>query len=195
MSDFLNKVITLIIVLVMVIIGPLTFSYVSNESSAKRLIINEVEQFLDEVKDKGAVDMDNLNELYEKLNSHGMNLDVKVTKLKRVVEYDSLYNKIKENYLLCDESTAYDEMMWDKGTESAVSEYKLKYNIDGTSTQDVIKQLKEIKSKKYEFCLEKFDIVRVEVNEITFSSTKRILHKVTGISENKLKISMETMIR
>lgn len=195
MSDFLDRIITLVIILIMVIIGPLTFRYVSNESSAKRLIVNETEEFLDSIKDRGSVNEDSLDELYSTLNSHGMSLDVNVTKLKRVMSYDNANDKLTDSYLECDKSTAYDEMIQDKGTESAVDEYKLKYGIQNLSVDEAIKKLKSIKSKKYEYCLEKGDIVKVEIKEIAYSSTKRILHKVVGVSEDKLDIKLETVIK
>lgn len=195
MSDFLNRVITLIIIFVMLIIGPLTIYYVSNESSAKRLIINEIELFLDEVNDKGAVNYDDLDELYSNLNSHNMNIDVEVIKKKRIAYLDDFSGEVIDTYMLCDKTNAYEEMVWDNDTDSKYEEYSIKYGFKSFYKEEAIEKLKTMESKKYVYCLEKGDIIQVNVKEITYSNAKRILNIVVDVDEEKTSYTMEKMIK
>lgn len=195
MSDFLNKMVMLIIIFVMLIIGPFTLNLVSNDASSKRLITNEVEKFLDEVKNKGAVNSSDLDELYSSVNSHGIGINVEVKKYKRALEKDSLNDTLLERYIECDKSTAYDEMMWDTNSESSYMDYKIRYNITDTDADKVIKKLKSIRSNKYDYCLESGDIVKVELNEVGVSATRRLVFKVLGVSECAYHLELETMLK
>lgn len=179
----------------MLIIGPFTLNLVSNDASSKRLITNEVETFLDEVKNKGAVNSSDLDELYSSVNSHGIGINVEVKKYKRALEKDSLNDTLLERYIECDKSTAYDEMMWDTNSESSYMDYKIRYNITDTDEDKVIKKLKSIRSNKYDYCLESGDIVKVELNEVGVSATRRLVFKVLGVSEGAYNLELETMLK
>lgn len=83
MSDFLNKVITIILIFVLLVLAPLLISYMSTDMVTERLVLNEVTQFIDRVTDKGSISDSDLNDLYLGVNSHGGTYDVKVERYIR----------------------------------------------------------------------------------------------------------------
>ena len=83
MSDFINKVVTIALIFIMLVIAPLLISYKTDEMIAKRQILNDVANFIDMVKDTGSLSQDNLDKLYIECNSYGIAVDVKVKRLIR----------------------------------------------------------------------------------------------------------------
>lgn len=71
MSDFINKVITIVLIFVMLVLAPLLISYMSTDMTSERLILNDVTQFIDKVTDKYTITDYDLNDLYLAVNSHG----------------------------------------------------------------------------------------------------------------------------
>lgn len=84
MSDFLNKIVSIVIVFVMLVLAPLLISYQTDEMIGKRMILNDVTTFIDQVKDTATITEDDLNKLYLDCNSHGIAVDVTVKRLIRV---------------------------------------------------------------------------------------------------------------
>ena len=83
MSDFINKVITIALIFILLVMAPLLISYKTDEMMAKRQILNDVANFIDMVKDTGSLNQDNLDKLYIDCNSYGIAVDVKVKRLIR----------------------------------------------------------------------------------------------------------------
>lgn len=71
MSDFINKVITIVLIFVMLVLAPLLISYMTTDMTAERLILNDVTMFIDKVTDKYTITDYDLNDLYLAVNSHG----------------------------------------------------------------------------------------------------------------------------
>lgn len=88
MSDFPNKVITVILVFLMLVVAPITWSYVRSDMVAERLILNEVVGFIDKVTDKGTITEQDLDELYIAVNASGGTYDVKVKRYVRIATKD-----------------------------------------------------------------------------------------------------------
>ncbi len=84
MSDFVNKIVTLIMIFVLLVLSPLLISYMTTDMKAQRLVLNETIQFIDKVTDKGTITQEDLDQFYLNINSHGMVLDAKVKRLVRV---------------------------------------------------------------------------------------------------------------
>lgn len=78
MSDFINKVITIVLIFVMLVLAPLLISYMSTDMTSERLILNDVTQFIDKVTDKYTITDYDLNDLYLAVNSHGGAYEVTV---------------------------------------------------------------------------------------------------------------------
>ena len=86
MSDFLNKVMTLVLIFIMLVIGPMLLSYSSTDMVAERLILNDVTQFIDKVTDKSIVTDYDINDLYLAVNSHGNSYNVEVARYQLLEE-------------------------------------------------------------------------------------------------------------
>lgn len=86
MTDFINKVITIVLVFIMLILAPLMISYLSTDMVAQRLILNDVTLFIDKVTDKGTINQYDLDDLYLAVNSHGSAFEVKVERYSLVEE-------------------------------------------------------------------------------------------------------------
>lgn len=85
MTDFINKVISLILVFAMLVLGPLVNSYTKSEMLAQRSILNEVQVFIDKVKDTASISESDINDLYIACNAYGIAVDVKVKRIIRTV--------------------------------------------------------------------------------------------------------------
>ena len=77
MSDFISKVINLCILFTM-ILAVLAMVYTSQMMTSQRLMLNEASEFLDKVADKAYLTASDVDEIYMKINSHGMIMDVEV---------------------------------------------------------------------------------------------------------------------
>ena len=78
MSDFINKIITLVLIFIMLVLAPLLLSYMSTDMVTERLVLNDVTSFIDKVTDKGTITNKDLDTLYLDVNSHGQAYNVKV---------------------------------------------------------------------------------------------------------------------
>lgn len=83
MTDFVNKVVSIALVFVMLVLAPLLISYKSDEMLAKRVILSDVTSFIDKAKDTASITEEDLNKLYITCNSHGIAVDVIVKRLIR----------------------------------------------------------------------------------------------------------------
>lgn len=55
--------------------------FASQQATSQRLVLNEATEFLDKVSDKAYLTAGDMDELYMRMNSHGMLLDVEVERL------------------------------------------------------------------------------------------------------------------
>jgi len=97
MTDFINKMISVILVFLMLVICPLNFDYQNDLATGKRLILNDIENFLDKISDKKSISQFDLDDFYIKLNSHGLVIDADVRILRAIPEalettYICVYN-------------------------------------------------------------------------------------------------------
>lgn len=87
MSDFINKIVTIALIFILLVVSPLLISYKSDEMMAKRLILNDVDTFIEMVRDTGKITQIDLDNLYIQCNSHGLAVDVKVKRMVRAEVY------------------------------------------------------------------------------------------------------------
>lgn len=128
MSDFLNKVITIILIFVLLVLAPLLISYMSTDMVTERLVLNDVTQFIDKTTDKALITQQDLDELYMAVNSHGNSFDVDVYRYQ-LVEEELPGDKTKTLYLKLD-----DVEILEAAEADEKDEYKVKLNI-----KDVVK--------------------------------------------------------
>lgn len=88
MTDFPNKIFTIILTFIMLVVAPLLWVYVRGEMVAQRLVLNEVTQFLDKVTDKGFITKEDLDDLYFAVNASGGTYDVQVRRYVRMATQD-----------------------------------------------------------------------------------------------------------
>lgn len=102
MTNFISRVLSLILVFIMLIIAPLIYCYSCSEMENRRLLLNEVTQFLDKVTDKGEITEDDLTEFYLQVSSHGMIIQPTVKRLVRtsIMTPDG---KTKTTYIAADD--------------------------------------------------------------------------------------------
>lgn len=86
MTDFINKVITIVLIFVMLVLAPLLISYMSTDMVTERLVLNDVTQFIDKVTDKALITQYDLNDLYLAVNSHGSAFEVTVERYQLLEE-------------------------------------------------------------------------------------------------------------
>ena len=86
MSDFINKVITVILIFVMLVLAPLLISYMSTDMLTERLVLNDVSQFIDKVTDKFLITEHDINDLYLAVNSHGQAYDITIERYQLLEE-------------------------------------------------------------------------------------------------------------
>lgn len=106
MSDFINKIITIILVFVMLVLAPILVSYKNDDMLARREILNDVELFIDKVQDTSSITNDDLNKLYLDCNSHGITVDVSVKRLIATAVFDTDTNLAQTNYFAVSEESA-----------------------------------------------------------------------------------------
>lgn len=88
MHDIPGKIIGLVLAFVLTVLMPFVTVTVENEMLDRRLIINDVSNFLDEVVDSRNVTDAMLEELNVNLASYGMTVDYEIKHYKRSVNAD-----------------------------------------------------------------------------------------------------------
>ena len=84
MGDFLNKIISITLVFLLLVVAPLVITYASNDMVAKRLVLNEMTQFIDLVTDKASVSDSDIDSLYVGVNASGGVYNVEVKRYVRL---------------------------------------------------------------------------------------------------------------
>ena len=103
MSDFINKIVTVIMIFIMLVVAPLLLSYKNDNMLARREILNDVEVFIDKVSDTSTITQDDIDELMLSCNSHGLTVDVDINRLTEVAVYDSTNSVAQTNYISTDD--------------------------------------------------------------------------------------------
>ncbi|MBR1453189.1 MAG: hypothetical protein IJ593_00870 [Lachnospiraceae bacterium] len=103
MSDFINKIITVILVFLMLVVAPMLISYKTDDILARREILNDVEVFIDKVSDTASITKDDINKLYLDCNSHGLTVNVSVSRLIETSAFDEYNQEARINYFSIDD--------------------------------------------------------------------------------------------
>lgn len=103
MEGFLSRCISAVLIFLMLILAPLINIYGQHEMQSRMEILNDVTSFLDRVTDKGEITQDDLDEFALTVESHGLVLDVDVSRLvKTVVVLDPATNDCDVTYIAAD---------------------------------------------------------------------------------------------
>lgn len=98
MYDFPNKIFSLILVFIMLVVTPTVWVYINNDGNQKREAFNETTKFLDKVTDRGKITKQDLDELYLGLNATGGTYDATVERHMQTPTPDP--NNPKENRMV-----------------------------------------------------------------------------------------------
>lgn len=179
MSDLINKIVSLIVIFVLCVICPLSYTYMSSEKQSERELINKTKSTLDKFTSAEIITDEDLDSMYKELNSFGISVDSQIEKYTVTDEND---------YVLGDMATAYDEMMYETDGEESNS-YLSQYNCTNFD------ELKRVASSKYKYIIESGDIIKLKVKGITKTSGSRFIEKVVGINKEKIEFSLAAMKR
>lgn len=102
MVDFVNKIVSILLIFVMFVLAPVLYAYSSNYSTGQRLVLNDVTTFLDKMSDKGEINDEDMQDFYASINSHGFALDVVVQKFSKTIITDAKGN-LKTEYIASDD--------------------------------------------------------------------------------------------
>lgn len=166
MTDFINKIITIVLIFVMLILAPLLISYMSTDMVTERLVLNEVSQFIDKVTDKGLITEYDINDLYLGVNSHGGNYDV-------TIEH---YQLLEEP--LPDGSTKLLYVKQDDIEQIVDGRYNMEETDDDTSVSLNVK-----------------DVVKVHVESVSMSSGRRLFWSVLRVDRGNFEFSLAGTVR
>ena len=134
MHDIPGKFVGLILAFVLTVLMPFVVVTVENEMLDRRLIINDVTDFIDEVVDSRKVTDAMLEELNVSLASYGMTVDYEITHYARSINADPL-NEGSDYYVTYvpqDDVTSYK-----KGDKISVRVYTVGYS----STESLVHKL------------------------------------------------------
>lgn len=123
-SDLPGKLIGLVLAFVLTVIMPFVTVTTENEMLDRRLIINDVTEFMDEVVDSRQITDAMLKELNSKLASYGMTCDYTIRRYARSVNLDPVSksndsDSVDSYYVTYVEQD--DTNHWDKGDKIAVN--------------------------------------------------------------------------
>lgn len=108
MTDFINKVIEIILIFILLVLAPLTISYMINEMISERTALNEVSQFIDRVTDKQMITKSDVDDLYLALSATGGTYDITVKRYVPVAVPVSDVNGVTETtratYIVADDA-------------------------------------------------------------------------------------------
>ena len=165
MSDFINKVITVILIFIMLVLAPLLISYMSTDMVTERLVLNDVSQFIDKVTDKFMITKHDINDLYLAVNSHGQAYDVEIQRYQLVEE--SLPDGTTK-LIYVNTNDLYDIMTSQKdATGNPITEVELTVK----------------------------DIIKVHVKEVSLSSGKRMMWTLLRVDKGLFEFSLAGTVR
>ena len=182
MTDFVNKVITLVLIFVMLVLAPLLISYMSTDMITERLVLNDVSQFIDKVTDKSLVSEHDLDSLYLAVNSHGQAYNVTVKKYQVLEEENPtggelsttklIYVNMDELELLTNGTLVYTDQ------DAEVKEGKIAAGV-----------------KKDYVDLEPRDVIKVHVEEVSMSPGKRLFWTLLRVDKGPFEFSLAGTVR
>lgn len=91
-SDIPGKFLGLLVGFILVVIVPFVTTTVESEMVDRRLIVNDVTNFIDEVVDSRTITDGMIDDLNVNISSHGMSVDYEITRYARSVDPDPVHS-------------------------------------------------------------------------------------------------------
>lgn len=151
MSDIISKVIGVLLAFVLLILAPMTISRAADDAAMKRLVLNEVTNFIDKVTDKGDITAADYNDLVLGINAHGGSFDVSVIRYVRMTVKDNINaaNGVKTIYSAADEKVGSGTVSLDIGDSVQVRVEQ----IGKTKGQSLLQSLLKVFEEPFGFTL------------------------------------------
>ena len=169
MSDFINKVITIVLIFVMLVLAPLLISYMSTDMVVERLVLNDVTQFIDKVTDKAMITNKDLNTLYLDVNSHGHSYDVTVHRYQVLEE--------PEPEIPGSSSTTSTKLIY-----VSMDDVESLVNANNSNINESVE-------------LNVRDVIKVHVEEVSMSSGNRMFWTLLRVDKGKFEFSLAGTVR
>lgn len=123
-SDLPGKIIGILLAFVLCVIAPFVLINVQDEMLDRRMIINNVSDFIDEVIDSREITDTALKELNISLASYGITVDYEIKRYARTVDYDPISDSdYSVNYVLVTDNKHYE-----KGDKISIHVYTVGYS-------------------------------------------------------------------
>lgn len=116
MTDIMQNFFAIIMCFYMLVVAPASLDARNEDATVRRTLDNEIALFIDNVSDSGYLDHKSLEDFYLACSSTGVNVDVKVERLVKVVSPDGK-GKTYTSYVQSDNITAD----WNKGDRIRVN--------------------------------------------------------------------------
>jgi hypothetical protein len=88
LTDIVSKILSIILAFVLLAICPITIAAMTEDMTARRSVLNEVQSFIDQVIDTKTCTKEQLSDLQLGVASHGLLADVTVSKYRPVTNPD-----------------------------------------------------------------------------------------------------------
>lgn len=89
-TDIISKIIGVVLAFVLLVLAPLTMGNMTDDMAMKRLVLNEVQTFIERVTDKANVTDEDVDDLMLGINAHGSAFDVTIARYIRIAAPDGV---------------------------------------------------------------------------------------------------------
>lgn len=173
MLDFVNKVLTIILAFIFLVLGPVVIIALDTDSKVSIQMLNDMSNFLDRVTDANAVYIEDLEDLKSKLNLYGQVISVDLVVYKPS-EFLDVNDVVKTEY---------------------IKTKPFGMNLYGNSSITPESGLEGIAAEERNLLLNGHllfagDIVKVEVKEVTSTLSKRLLRTILGYQIDSTHLQM-----
>jgi hypothetical protein len=140
MSDFLNKLIGVVLAFILLAAAPLIITSLGNDLTMKRSVLNETTNFINKVTDNARISDLDLSNFYLGISAYGVSMDGIVQRYVKVVNPDG-NGGTYTTYTASDQLTS-----WNKGDIIKVTVKAIDY----TGSQRIMNRIMHLSPPKYD---------------------------------------------
>ena len=148
MTDIIPKIIGVILAFALLVLAPVTITRMTDDMTAKRIILNEVNAFIDRVTDKGSVTPADIDDLYIAINARGGAFDAHVVRYIRIAVPSGAGNA-ESVYVAADDTFGVSDVRLWAGDVIQVRVTSVRR----TTAQDMLAHLFRLYERDFEFTL------------------------------------------